>query len=461
MSNEVLSQDQIEEMLRGAGQIEETSEEQAPAGAGDGRSRDVNDYFTKDDQDILGEMGNICMGTAATTMFTLLTRQVNITTPKLEIFSIEELSQQFPCPIVVVEVTYTEGVDGNNLLILQREDVALITDLLLGGDGKIDPSTVEMDELHLSAIQEVMNQMVGSSATSLSDLISERVDISTPHAKELVMADTQISEAFKDKDELILKISFCMEIEDLLTSEIMQILPISFGKELATRILKNLTGSHEPLTPIEDQPVPQQTAAPQQPAAPQAGSSAPAPGAYEAPPQTGQQYAAAPPPPQQYGAPPQENPYAAVPPQYAQPPYGYGQPQMGYPPYGQPMYAPAQQYYAPPGIRRDNNAVDVKEAQFPSFDDVMRENAIAPESINMILDVPMQVTVELGKIKKKIKEVLGYNTGSVIVLDKVAGEAVDILVNGKLIGKGEVVVIEDNYGVRITEINIPSADQLL
>ena len=105
--------------------------------------------------------------------------------------------------------------------------------------------------------------------------------------------------------------------------------------------------------------------------------------------------------------------------------------------------------------------MDVKEAQFPSFDDVMRENAIAPESINMILDVPMQVTVELGKIKKKIKEVLGYNTGSVIVLDKVAGEAVDILVNGKLIGKGEVVVIEDNYGVRITEINIPSADQLL
>ena len=154
-----------------------------------------------------------------------------------------------------MEVNYTEGVDGNNLLILKREDVALITDLLLGGDGKIDPSTVVMDELHLSAIQEVMNQMVGSSATSLSELVNDTVNISTPHAKELVISDSPISEVFSDPDQLILKISFKMGCGGALVSEIMQILPIPFAKDLARRILQNLTGGTEPLAPIEDHPI--------------------------------------------------------------------------------------------------------------------------------------------------------------------------------------------------------------
>ena len=422
MSNEVLSQDQIEEMLRDAGHIEEATES-APA-------LSIDDYLTTDEQDILGEMGNICMGAAATTMFALLTHQTNITTPRLCVLTIEQLSNEYPYPLVVVEVQYTEGVAGNNLLILKREDVALITDLLLGGDGKIDLSTVQMDELHLSAIQEVMNQMVGSSATSLSEMLNKVVNISTPVAREMTIKDEPISAAFSSPDDKVVKISFTMEIEGVLTSEIMQVLPIAFAKELASEILKKMTGSEAPLEKIEDK----------KPEPPQQSMPAPA--------------AAAP-------------VYSAAPPAYTSAPEqaAYAPPQAAYAP-PQAPYAPTQQVYEP---ARPNNlvvnhgGVDVKTAQFPNFDDAAYGgNAQGiPANIGMIMDVPMKVTVQLGKTHKKIKEILDFNTGSVIVLDKLAGEEVDILVNGKIIGRGEVVVIDDNYGVRITEINVPPAETLV
>ena len=86
--------------------------------------------------------------------------------------------------------------------------------------------------------------------------------------------------------------------------------------------------------------------------------------------------------------------------------------------------------------------------------------ATAPVQVNeanigLILDVPLQVTVELGRTKKSIKDILELSNGSIVELDKLAGEPVDIHVNGKLLAKGEVVVIDENFGVRITDIVSP------
>jgi len=226
-----LSQEQIEKMLSEAGQIR------------NGSALFADDFLTRDEQDVLGEIGNISMGTAATTMFSLLGKKVTITTPAITMHTLKTLSEEYPAPLVVVEVNYIEGLTGKNLLILKDYDVALITNLLLGEETEIDPDNVDLDETHISAIREVMNQMIGSSATSLADILMTSINISTPLAKKIQLKDEDIYEGFADQNEPIVKINFKMEIEDLLTSEIMQILPLKFAKMLATRVIQGTLSS--------------------------------------------------------------------------------------------------------------------------------------------------------------------------------------------------------------------------
>lgn len=398
MSNEVLSQDQIEKMLADAGQIDE---------GGAPEVLNVGDYLTSDEQDLLGEIGNICMGTSATTMSTLLGRKVTITTPTLTVHTMQTLAEEYPAPLVVSEIKYTEGLEGDNLLILKEYDVALITNLMLGDDTEIDRDNISLTEIHMSAIGEVMNQMVGSSATALADILHKRVDISTPTTQHIKIDKDNFSKAFPEKEEPFVKVSFDMEIEGLLTSEIMQVLSVDFAKSMAVQVMANM--QMDTAAPPVSAPAPAQEAAPvQQTPPPQAAQAAPAPQAPQA------------------------------------------------------AYAMPQMQQAPQVIHEHQN-VSVQEPQFPSFNNISGSVQVpALENIAMILDVPMNVTVELGRAKKKIKEILELSTGSVVVLDRPAGETVDILVNGKCIGKGEVVVIDDNYGIRVTEINMPEdAAQLL
>ncbi len=460
MSNEVMSPEEIERMLSGAGEIEDTgsadagaeqAQEEAPPmeepqaemqpavvveeppAHGEGKAEvqplDVSDFLSKDEQDVLGEVGNICMGTSATTMSTLLDRRVIITTPKISIHTLETLSDEYPAPLVVAEVSYTKGLFGDNLLILREYDVALITNTLLGETEEIDPDNIDLNEIHMSAMNEVMNQMVGSSATSMADIFGKTIDISTPTSKRLKMDEGNISDVFSKRNEPFVKISFAMEIENLLTSEIMQIIPIEMAHQMAREVLGD-----QPLEAMAT-PAPQPVEAASQPVA------------------ATQPMAAA--PPQQ--APIQEQPMDQQMPQeqfQQQPPAYQQQPAYQQP----PMYQQQPMYQPPPQQPMYQN---VQQPSFPSFSTGEPGSMSSAENIEMILDVPMRVTVELGKARQKIKNILDYNMGSVIVLDKIAGEAVDILVNGKRIGRGEVVVIDDNYGVRITEINSFSAQELL
>ncbi len=459
MSNEVMSPEEIEKMLSGAGQIDGDAADEAQGAPEAAQVPDegiaaaseptedfvfpappsneepelkVSDYLSKDEVDVLGEVGNICMGTSATTMSTLLERRVAITTPALSIHTLDSLSREYPAPLVVSEVSYTKGLHGDNLLILKEYDVALITNVLLGETEDVDPNNIELNEIHMSAMNEVMNQMVGSAATSMADIFGKTIDISTPTTKRLKIDDGNISDVFSKNNEPFVKTSFHMEIEDLLTSEIMQIIPIEMAHQMAREVLGDAT-MEEPVAAPQQTPL--QAVAPPQ---------------MEAPP--AQQ---APPPVQPQMAQEQNMMYQQQE-QYQQPMYQqqpiYQQPMQ--PAYQQPMQ-PAYQQPAPQPVYQN-----VQQPSFPSFSAEPGSMA-SPENIEIILDVPMHVTVELGKARQKIKNILEYNMGSVIVLDKIAGEAVDILVNGKRIGRGEVVVIEDNYGVRITEINSFSAQDLL
>ena len=336
--------------------------------------------LTEVEKDAIGEISNISMGTAATTLFSLVNRKVEISTPVVSYATWEDLSQAYEKPCVFIRIAYTVGLDGSNILVLKENDVKIITDLMMGGDGtNIDG---ELGELHLSAISEAMNQMMGSSATSLSSMLNKTIDISPPMA-DLVDLKDEVDESSIDEflSKEFVRITFRMEIGDLVDSEIMQLYPVSFAREMCEGVTRTME--------IDTQSVKEPAPAP-----------APTPTPAPAPVQPAMDMNA--------------------------------QPMM--------MQQPMMQ-----------QPVNVQPAQFGTFTNVP-VGVYQPENINLIMDVPLEVTVELGRTSKSISDILDFGPGKIIELERVAGEPIDVLVNGKFVAKGEVVVIEESFGVRITEI---------
>ena len=382
--------------------------------------------LTAEEVDVLGEIGNISMGAVATTMYTLLDRRVSITTPRVRVFESKDVLSVYKVPFVVATIEYTLGITGTNLLVLKIEDAALITDLLMGGDGIVE-EPIELNEMHLSAMSEIMNQMMGASSTSLAKLLGTPIDIAPPKSTT-VEAGFDVTSLLGNMDK-VTKISFDMEIEGLLKSELIQLVPYEASVQFAKQFMDAGAGAHGEAEKL-DKPLVAQSSAPPPAAAPAAAAPPPPPPAAAAPP---------PPPPAAAAPPP---PMAADP--YAQQPY----PPVPYPPQGYPGYPPMP--YPQPPMAGQGRVVDVHPMQFQSFDSP--SPAGEPRSIDLVHNIPLQVSVELGRAKKEISEILEFSLGTIIVLDKIAGDPVEIVVNGKLLARGEVVVIDDNYGVRITDI---------
>lgn len=416
-----LTQEEIDALLNGA-----TSEPAASDSASNEEASSVlsDDLLSSMEKDALGEIGNISMGSAATTLSVLLGHKVNITTPTVSVDTMSTIQNQYPMPYLVVEVGYVIGINGNNILAIQASDASIIADLMMGGDG-LNPQE-ELTDIHMSAVGEAMNQMMGTVATSLSTMFNKKIDISPPKVNLIDLgAEDKITDLVNN-DEPVVKTSFRMEVDGLIDSEIMQILPLDVAKEMVSFLMG---GGAEAEAQEAPAPAPEPAPAPVAPEpAPVAAAPAPAPAA-SAPQPAAPRYAAPPQPPQ-YVAPTQQ-------PQYTAPPMG------------------AQPVYAPPAYANNvvSSGVPVQNAQFaPLTNEPVEVNAA---NISLIQDVPLQVTVELGRTKKSIREILEFSTGSIIELDKLAGEPVDIHVNGQLTAKGEVVVIDENFGVRITEIVSP------
>ena len=417
----MLSQDEINALLNG---MNAGGDEEAPSGdagadaSAPPPSSSGDEGLTDFEKDAVGEVANISMGTSATTLYSLVNRKVDITTPVVEMATWDSIVQDYEKPCVFIQIHYKEGLDGTNILILREADVKRITDLMMGGDGtNIDG---ELGELHLSAISEAMNQMMGSSATSLSSMLGKMIDISPPQASLVDLNDFGRPEDIAPfLGGTFVKISFAMQIEDLVDSTIMQLYPIDFARELYEHFMGGGDAAPAAAAP-EPEPAPAPAPAPEPAAAPPPMPAAPMPDpmAGQAPPPMGM-------PQPQMG--------------YAQPPMGYAQPQMGY---AQPQMMPQMM----PG-----QPVNVQTASFQNFASDLNPMQ-SQENIELIKDVPLDVTVELGRTHKVISEILDFAPGTIIELDKIAGEPIDVLVNGKYVAKGEVVVIEESFGVRITEI---------
>lgn len=375
-----------------------------------GTDENPENTLTEQEKDAIGEISNISMGTAATTLFSLVNRKVEISTPVVAFANWSDICDAYEKPCVFIRIAYTVGLDGSNILVLKEHDVKVITDLMMGGDGTNTDG--ELGELHLSAICEAMNQMMGSAATSLSSMLNKTIDISPPHA-DLIDLQENVDEGTIDEflKNPFVKISFKMEIGDLVNSTIMQLYPISFAKEMCASITQNMeqdAAANASVTPQpEAKPEPQPTPQP-------------------APQQTMQSQ-----------------------PMMDQGMMGQamqGQPMMGQPVQGQPMMG--QPMMSQPMM---GQPVNVQPAQFQPFMGDLSA-AFQKENIDLIMDVPLEVTVELGRTSKSIQEILDFAPGTIIELNKIAGEPIDVLVNGKYVAKGEVVVIEESFGVRITEI---------
>jgi len=370
---DMLSQEEIDALLSGSSVSSDFDKEEL--------SNDFSDDFTDDEKDAIGEIGNISMGTSATTLSTLLGHRVSITTPKVSTTDIEELSTLYPLPFVAVDVRYKEGLEGTNMLVIKEDDVKIITDLMMGGTGVV--SEDPLSELHLSAISEAMNQMVGSSSTSLSEMFAKKIDILPPRAFQINLGADDLTTAFADMKQRFVRIAFRMVIGDLIDSEIMQIIPLDFAKDMVEMLMRGGLGSEE-VAPTSINLERESTS--HQPTA-----------------------------------------------------------------HGHSHSATRTEERK---VEKPRETVNVQPIQFQSFDNTSTRSL--PENIDLIHDVPLKITVELGRTVKKISEVLEFGPGTIVELDKIVGEALDILVNGQNVAKGEVVVIDENYGIRITDIINPS-----
>ncbi len=422
VSDGMLSQDEIDALLRGTDEPASEAEEVI----------NVEDYLSSMEQDALGEIGNISFGSSATALSTLLNQKVDITTPTVVVIPKNRLEEEFPQPYVAIQVSYTEGFSGTNLLVIQQSDAAIIADLMLGGDG-IQPADL-MGEIQLSAVQEAMNQMMGSSATSMSTIFSKKVDISPPSIDILNVLEGEGTDRLPN-DDMLVKISFRLKVGELIDSSIMQLVPLEFAKGLVEELLNPSPTKEKESGKIEDTSTPGANDLPEPMSVPSASPQPPIQGGYG-----GQMQ----PPIQTH---PHQDQWGQVPP----PGYYQAPPSQAYPPQG------PQHFGSPYGAM--GTQPNVQPASFSSFEQYPPLQQTESKNLDMLLDIPLQVTVELGRTRRSVKEILELSAGSIIELDKLAGEPVDILVNNRLIAKGEVVVIDENFGVRVTDI-ISQSDRI-
>lgn len=413
MSNNFLSQEEINALL--SGESPDNKENDAVVSVDTDKNLDADvstvtaDEITDTDKDLLGEIGNISMGSASTALYQLINQQVNITTPVVSVTTLKEIKEGFETPNIVLDIEYIAGIVGRNILIIKTYDGLVISNLMMGGDGNVT-DIHELSELEISAVSEAMNQMIGSAATSMATMFGKKVDISPPTAKVVKDSSIPISDAIPE-DEPIVKVSFKMTIGDIVDSNIMQIFPIKTAKNIVAIMTGEDSSQNQPekseeekVTNKEIQSEPKIEMQQQEPQMQQTQ--------YE--PQMQQQ----------------------------QPMYGYNNQTPQYAPPQPQMYGGQSQMYGQP--------VEVHQAAFAPLN---QQSAVPPiKNIDLIMDVPLDISVVLGRTKMSIEDILNLGAGSLIELQKLAEEPVEILVNGKQIALGEVVVVDENFGVRITSI---------
>ena len=374
----------------------------------------ANVEFNDMQKDAIGEILNISMGSAATAVSELLSAKVWITTPRVEVKQAKEMEYHKLEPAVCIKIQYVKGLSGSNMMVWKQDDVQLILNQLMGQPLVVSPD-FEFDELNISAVSEVMNQMMGASATALSNFLGYTVDISTPQPVIMDEVSSNLDVAEFEPTDTVVSVTFDLTIDGVIKSEFASVMTAEFAQTLADHMLGSSLDEGEE----------EAEAAP--------AAAAPAAAAPAQAPMPDMQMPQGQPMPMPQGQ-PGEQPYPyPYPPQQ---PYGYPYPQT--PGYGYPTPSP----------------VNIQNAQFQNFDESLLPKLTGEQrdNLSLLMDVPLQISVEIGSARRKVRDILEFAQGTIIELERQAGAPVDIVVNGNLIAKGDVVVIDDNFAVRITEI---------
>ena len=448
--------------------------------------------FNEMEIDAIGEIMNISLGASATAISTLLGTKVNITTPVVQVKNKENFEFRELEPAIGVEIAYVQGIDGRNIMMFSRNDVRIIVSMMMGSE--IPEDEFVMDEINASAIREAMNQMMGASATALSEFLGTTVDISTPISYEITDGAAFKDKYFEGAEENVV-IRFTLEIEDNLKSEFLNIMSV----DLVKKLLKPFTAqfgmgdeeddgvsasSEEAVSPQVEEPVAEAPAAEETPMPAKSGpidqatadallasllaeqngdaasEAAPAPAAEPSPAPAPEPVAAAPAPVAEPAAAPQPvAPQMAAPQMMAMPQGVAYQDPLTLQLLNQMQQSQTQMLELIRDIQASKNKETrpsepslIKPLNSKEFEKEGGSGGENPDNREMLMKVPLEISVEIGRTRKLVKDILDFTQGSLVVLDKMAGEQADLYVNGECIARGDIVVVEENFGIRITEI---------
>lgn len=413
--------------------------------------------FNSMELDAIGELMNISLGSSATAVSNMLDHRVDITTPKVQVVSVEDFSIGDLEPAIGIEIKYVSGLEGSNIMLLKRSDVKTIVDILMGSE--TPDEEFELNELTISAVCEVMNQMMGAASTALSDFLGYPVNISTPQSFALDNFEQFKKEHFPAASGNLVVVRFILGIEDMLESEFVNVMSVDLARELLAGFEMSFGAPGETSAPAKTDSQPAQQAAAQ-------SAPAPAPAAPAAPAQESgsvlsqaeierllaansapAQSTPAPAP----AAPAQESGTTLSQAEIERLLAAGSAPAQSAPapqPVPQPVYVPVPQ----PTYVPDPKVISAKPVQLPTLDVEERLGKEQADNLEMIMSVPLEISVEIGRTRRKVEDILALSKGSLVVLDKLAGDQVDLFVNGLCVARGDVVVIDDNFGVRITEV---------
>ena len=423
--------------------------------------------FSPMEIDAIGEIMNISLGSSATAVSNMLDHRVDLTTPSVSVVPIEEFTLGELEPAIGIEIKYVSGLEGSNIMLLKRHDVKTIVEILMGTE--ISDEEFEFNDLTISAVCEVMNQMMGAASTALSDFLGRSVNISTPQSFTLDDLDQFEREHFQYDSGMVVVAKFMLSIENVLKSEFVNVMSVDLARELIAGFGVDLSGGEGKGAKSEEEVKPEPSTGGAKlsqeeierlmsggaPSAPPPASSGSGKLSQEEIERLMSGGAPSAPPPASSGSGKLsqeeiEQLMSGMAPSAAQAaPPRQPEPQQSS---ARPYEAAGQYMPAPPAYAGEPRVINTKPVQLPPLDVADKIGQEQAQNLELIMSVPLEVSVEIGRTRRKVEDILTFSKGSLVVLDKLAGDQVDLFVNGLCVARGDVVVIDDNFGIRITEV---------
>ena len=353
-------------------------------------------HYTAVQLDGVCDTVNVGIVAAADMLQKLLSQEISISADRAEEEELENIEVFGLIPALLIQVTYTGTISGRCVLIIRQADLKHILNLLMNIDENESETDdeLELDDITFNTIRELLNQMLNSYSESLTTFFGGDVTVAATDITHFESMSTVEQYFDCQSDTHVVSLTCRLGIKEIMSSCFCAVLEPVLSDVLIGQCAKPEQAPEEiPAAAIAGQAIPEPVSTPQ--------------------------------------APPVHAPIPEV------------QHNVG----TSPVPEPEQPI---------DRTMHMQYAKFPNFEDGLaaaRQGVpLTRGNMDLLMDVPLNVTVEIGKTRRKMRDIMEFSQGTIISLEKQAGAPVDIVVNGQLIARGDVVVIDDNFGVRITDI---------